>query len=183
MAKAERKAIDKVFIILGSCITVALLVMGGLAWYGYNFATTMVKDELSQQKIYFPPKDSPALAALPQEDKDQMTKYVGQQLVNGAQAKVYANNFINVHLKEVAEGKTYAQVSTEAMKDPANVKLQTQKAVLFQGETLRGLLLGSGYAYWTFGMIAMYAAIAAFVGAGIMAILVWLGLLHLAKIK
>lgn len=183
MAKTERRAIDKVFIILGSAITVALLVLGGLAWYGYSFATSMVKDELSQQKIYFPPKDSPALAALPQADREQMSKYAGQQLTNGDQAKVYADNFINVHLQEVADGKTYSQVSAEAMKDPTNAKLQTQKAVLFQGETLRGLLLGSGYAYWTFGMIAMYAAIAAFIGAGIMAVLVWLGILHLAKIK
>lgn len=183
MAKSERKAIDKVFIILGIAITISLLVMGGLAWYGYNFSTTMVKDELSQQKVYFPPKDSPALAALPESDREQMSKYAGQQLTNGAQAKVYANNFINVHLQEIADGKTYAQVSTEAMKDPTNAKLQAQKAALFQGETLRGLLLGSGYAYWTFGMIAMYAAIAAFIGAGIMAVLVWLGILHLAKIK
>ena len=183
MAKAERKAIDKVFIILGIAITVSLLVMGGLAWYGYSFATTMVKDELSQQKIFFPPKDSPALAALPQADRDQVSKYAGQQLTNGNQAKVYANNFINVHLQEIADGKTYAQVSAEAMKDPTNAKLQAQKATLFQGETLRGLLLGSGYAYWTFGMIAMYAAIAAFIGAGIMTILVWLGIIHLAKIK
>ena len=98
MAKAERKAIDKVFIILGIAITVSLLVMGGLAWYGYSFATTMVKDELSQQKIFFPPKDSPALAALPQADRDQVSKYAGQQLTNGNQAKVYANNFINVSL-------------------------------------------------------------------------------------
>jgi hypothetical protein len=45
------------------------------------------------------------------------------------------------------------------------------------------LLLGSGYAYWTFGMIAKFVAIAAFVGAGVMAVLVWLGLLHLAKLK
>jgi hypothetical protein len=88
-----------------------------------------------------------------------------------------------VHLQEIADGKTYAQVSAEAMKDPTNAKLQAQKATLFQGETLRGLLLGSGYAYWTFGMIAMYAAIAAFIGAGIMTILVWLGIIHLAKIK
>jgi hypothetical protein len=54
---------------------------------------------------------------------------------------------------------------------------------LFQGETLRGLLLGSGYAYWTFGMIAKFVAIAAFIGAGGMAILVWLGLAHLARLK
>lgn len=181
--KTERKAIDKVFILLGTAITVVLVIVGGLAWYGYHFATNSVKDELSQQKIYFPPKDSSAITALPEADQKEINKYAGQQLINGEQAKVYANNFINVHLQEVAGGKTYAEVSAEALKDPTNTKLQAQKATLFQGETLRGLLLGSGYAYWTFGMIAKYVAIAAFIGAGVMAILVWLGLAHLAKLK
>ena len=69
------------------------------------------------------------------------------------------------------------------MKDPTNQKLQTQKATLFQGETLRGILLGSGYAYWTFGMIGKLIAIAAFIGAAVMAVHVWLGVRHLAKQK
>lgn len=183
MAKTERKAIDKVFILLGTASSVALLVIGILAWYGYTFATNMVTTELSAQKIYFPPKGSPALAALPAADKAEMDKYAGEQLVNGEQARVYANHFINAHLKKVAEGKTYAEVSTAAMADPTNTKLQTQKTVLFQGETLRGLLLGVGYSYWTFGMLAKYAAIAAFAGSAVMIFLVLLGLRHLAKLK
>lgn len=183
MAKAERKAIDKVFILLGVAATAVLLVAGSLAWYGYHFATNQVKTELSEQKVFFPPKGSAAITALPAADQVQVNKYAGQQLVNGDQAKVYANNFIKVHLSEVAGGKTYAEVSAEAMKDPTNTKLQAQKQTLFQGETLRGLLLGDGYSYWTFGMIAKLAAIAAFAGAGVMAILVWLGMLHLAKLK
>jgi hypothetical protein len=68
------------------------------------------------------------------------------------------------------------------MKDPTNAKLQAQKATLFQGETLRGLLLGDGYAYWTFGMLAKSAAVAAFVAAGVMAFLVALGSMHLARL-
>jgi hypothetical protein len=182
MAKRDRKIIDKVFILLGTAMTAFLVVVAGLAWYGYHFATDQVKTELSQQKIYFPPKDSPALTALPDSDRKAMEQYAGQQLVDGKQAKVYANNFINVHLQEVAGGQTYSQVSTAALKDPTNPQLQVQKTVLFQGETLRGLLLGSGYAYWTFGMIAQYVAIASFIGAGVMALLVWFGLLHLAKL-
>lgn len=183
MSKIERRAIDRVFILLGSAMVAVLVAVGGLAWYGYHFATDSVRTELAQQKVFFPPKGSPAIAALPAADQQEVNKYAGQQLLDGLQAKVYANNFINVHLQEVAGGKTYAEVSTEALKDPTNAKLQMQKAVLFQGETLRGLLLGSGYAYWTFGLIAKFVAIAAFVGAGIMAILVWFGLLHLARLK
>ncbi len=183
MSKTERKVIDKVFILLGTAMAAVLLVVGALSWYGYRFATNSVKTELSQQRVFFPEKGSAAIAALPEADQKEINKYAGQQLVNGQQAKVYANNFINVHLHEVAGGKTYAEVSTEAMKDPTNAKLQGQKAALFQGETLRGLLLGSGYAYWTFGIIAQYVAITAFAGAAAAAVLVWLGMRHVTKLK
>lgn len=183
MAKANRKTIDKIFILLGLAAVAVLIVIGSLAWWGYTFATTSVKNELSAQKIYFPPKGSPAISSLPSEDQPEIAKYAGQQVVNGVQAKAYANHFIGAHLKEVAEGKTYAEVSSAALKDPSNQKLQGQKQALFQGETLRGILLGDGYAYWTFGFLAMYAAVAAFIGAAVMTILVLLGLRHLSHSK
>ncbi len=180
MAKPQRKTIDTVFILLGVAVTAVLLVTGGLSWYAYRFATNSVRNELSAQKVYFPAKGSPALD--PKEFPD-LQQYAGQLVDNGPKAKAYANGFIGRHLEAVAGGKTYAEVSSEALKDPTNLKLQQQKQTLFQGETLRGLLLGDGYAYWTFGIIAMYAAIAAFVGAGVMAILVVLGLMHLSRLK
>ena len=179
----ERKAIDKVFIMLGAMAAVVLIVAGGILLYGYSFATGMVKDQLSAQNIYFPTKDSESFKALPAEDQAEVGKYAGQQLVDGEQAKVYANNYIAVHLNGIAGGKTYAEVSTAAMQNPSDTALQTQKTVLFQGETLRGMLLGSGYAFWTFGMIAYYSAIAALAGAVVMLILVLFGLRHLAKVK
>ena len=61
MAKnAERKAIDKVFVLLGSAATIVLVVAGALLWYGYTFASSMVKDQLAAQNIYFPASDSAA---------------------------------------------------------------------------------------------------------------------------
>ena len=180
MAKSHRKIIDKVFIMLGVVTVAVFLMLGSLAWWGYHFATNSVRTELASQKIYFPPKGSPGLdpAEFP-----TLQQYAGQLVDNGPKAKAYANDFIGKHLEKVAGGKTYAEVSAEAMKDPTNTKLQAQKATLFQGETLRGLLLGSGYAYWTFGMLAKYAAIGAFVGAAVMALLVWLGMIHLARLR
>ena len=180
MAKSDRKTIDQVFILLGSAITIVLLFAGGLACYGYQFATSSVRTELAAQKIYFPPKGSDSLK--PEEYPD-LQKYAGQLVDDGPKAKAYANGYIGRHLDKVAGGKTYAEVSAEAMKDPTNQKLQQQKQSLFQGETLRGLLLGDGYAYWTFGMMAKYAAIASFAGAIGMATLVLLGLRHLKKLK
>lgn len=179
--KEQRRVIDKVFILLGVVTMVVLLAAGAIAWRGYTFATDQVRSELSSQQIFFPPKDSPALSALPAADKTQMEKYAGEQLLTGDQAKAYANNFIAVHLSEVAGGKTYAQVSTEALANPTDQKLQAQKQTLFQGETLRGLLLSAGYSYWTMGMLARDAAIAFFVGAALMFVLVLAGLGRLAR--
>lgn len=180
MARTQRKTIDKVFILLGVATMVVLLVVGGLAWWAYDFATSSVRNELSAQKIYFPPKGSPALDP---KEFPGLQQYAGQLVDNGPKAKAYANEFIAKHLEKVAGGQTYAEVSTAALKDPTNQKLQAEKAALFQGETLRGILLGDGYAYWTFGTIAKYAAIAAFAGAAVMAVLVWLGLMHLARFR
>lgn len=180
MAKFERRAVDKVFILLGVAAVVALLVASFLCWYGYNFATNQVKTELTAQKIFFPPKGSPALTP---EDYPGLQQYAGQQVVDGPTAKAYANEFIGKHLEKVAGGKTYSEVSALAMADPTNADLQKQKATLFQGETLRGLLLGTGYAYWTFGMIAFYGAIAALIGAVVMSVLVLMGIAHLQRIK
>jgi hypothetical protein len=177
-AKEERKAIDKILILLGSVTMVVMFMFGCIAWYGYDFVTNMVKTELAAQKIYFPPAGS---AALDPKDYPGLQQYAGQLVDDGPKAKAYANEYIGKHLEEIAGGKTYSEISTEARKDPDNAKLQGQKASLFQGETLRGLLLGNGYAYWTMGMLAKYAAIAFFAGAAAMAILVVLGLGHLKR--
>lgn len=180
MAKANRKSIDVTLTLLGAVVAVSMLVGGCISWYAYHFATTQVRDQLTAQQIFFPPKGSPALdpAEFP-----GLQQYAGQQVDNGPKAKAYADEFIAVHLTKVADGKTYSQVSTAAMADPTNPTLQMQKQVLFQGETLRGLLLTAGYGYWTFGMIAGYAAIAMFAGSAVMFVLVLLGWRHIQKAK
>jgi hypothetical protein len=162
----------------GVVLTLVLLVAGILLTIGYNFAHGQVHDQLAQQQVYFPPTGSPALAD-PQIGP-YLNQYAGQQLVTGQQAEAYANHFIAVHLKEVANGQTYAQVSAAAQKDPTNAQLKAQAATLFQGETLRGLLLNA-YAFDTIASIALWAAIAAYVGAAIMLVLTVLGLLHLRR--
>jgi hypothetical protein len=175
MAKTQRKVIDKVFILLGVCATAVLLAVSGLAWWGYSFTHKQVHDELASQKIYFPPKGSPALS--PAEFPD-LQQYAGQQVDSGEEAKAYANGFIGRHIEKIAGGQTYAQVSSAALADPSNTKLQQQKTSLFQGETLRGLLLNA-YAFDTLGMISYWVAVTTLIGAGIFTILVLLGLKHL----
>lgn len=181
--KEHRKIIDKVLTGFGVVATLALFLIGGLAWWGYSFATGNVHDNLAEQKIYFPPAGSSAITSLPAADQAEVNKYAGQQVLTGAQAKVFANNFIAIHLGEVADGQTYSQVSAKAQADPTNTQLQAQANTLFKGETLRGLLLGDAYAFDTVGQIARYAALVAFAAGAVMAVLTLLGFWHLSTLK
>lgn len=178
--KDQRKTIDKILVSLGAVMAVVLLVMGLIAWKGYTFATDMVKTELTAQKIKFPPAGSPALDP---KDYPGLQQYAGQAVDDGPKAKAYANEYIGKHLEKIAGGKTYSEISTEAKDNPGDQKLAGQKQQLFMGETLRGLLLGNGYAYWTMGTLAKYAAIAFFAGSAIMAVLVLLGLNNIRRSK
>jgi hypothetical protein len=170
----NRRVIDYLVSSAGLIVAIVLLAVGGLMVWGQVFINHQVHDQLASQKIFFPPKGSPATAG-PQFAA--MRQYAGQQLTTGAQAETYANHFIAVHLSEVAGGKTYAQVSAAALANPTNTTLKTQEQTLFQGTTLRGLLLNA-YAFGTVARIAGIAAIVSFVGGGILLVLSILGFVH-----
>ena len=176
----RRKTFDLITSSVGVLLAVLLLVAGGLLIWAYTFVNNQVTTQLTEQQIVFPAADSPAIKALPPADAAAMTQYAGQQMTNGAQAETYANHFIAVHLNEVAGGKTYSQVSAESLANPGNAKLKAQADTLFQGTTLRGLLLNA-YAFWQIGQIALYAAIAAFVGGVIFLVLAIIGFLHMRR--
>jgi hypothetical protein len=113
-----------------------------------------------------------------------VSQYAGQQLLTGQQAQVYANDFIAAHLQEIGGGKTYAQLSAQAMALPkgsaaynaAEAKVQT----VFQGTTLRAMLL-EAYGFSLIATIAFWCAMAAFALAAVMAVLVLLGFVHATR--
>jgi hypothetical protein len=174
----KRRSFDVVVSIVGLGLAALLITAGGLLTWAHSFVTDEVRTQLSAQQIYFPAEGSPATAGA---EFKEMRQYAGQQLTTGAQAQTYADHFIAVHLKEVAGGQTYAQLSTKAQADPTNLKLQGQVATMFKGETLRGLLLNA-YAFGTMGTIAGIAALCAFISGGAMLVLGALGLWHSRRV-
>ena len=174
----RRKTFDAFMTIGGLVLAAVLIVAAVLLLWAHNFIDNEVHSQLAQQKVVFPAAGSAAISD--PAIKPYLTKYAGQQLVNGAQAEAYADHFINVHLQAIGGGQTYAQLSAASNADPTNTKLAAQVQTVFRGETLRGLLL-NGYAFWKMGQIAAYAAVAAFVGAGLLLLLAGLGLLHLRR--
>ncbi len=183
----RRKTFDVLVSSVGLLLTVVLIVAGALLMWGYTFTNDQVNQQLSAQKITFPPANSPAVTSLPAADATAMRKYAGQSMTSGAQAETYANHFIAVHLSEVAGGQTYAQVSSKLQPPAVNslsplqvIKLKAQAAELFQGTTLRGMLLNA-YAFWQIGQIALIAAIVSFIAAAIMLVLSVLGFWHVRR--
>jgi hypothetical protein len=172
----RRRTFDGIMATAGLVAAVILAVAGGMLLYAHSFVHGQVTDQLSAQQIYFPEAGSDALA--PAEIGPYLNKYAGEQLTTGAQAEAYANHFIAVHLNEIGGGQTYAQLSAKAMADPNNEELAGQVATMFKGETLRGLLLNA-YAFDTMATVAMWAGIAALVGAAVMFVLAILGFMHL----
>jgi len=171
----RRKVFDILASLGGLVVVVMLVVAGGLATWGYNFANSSVQTQLAQQQITFPAKGSPALAS--PEIGPYLNQYAGQKLTTGAQAKAYADHFIAVHLSEMPYKGVYSQVSAASRANPTDTALAAEVQTSFQGTTLRGLLL-EAYAFSVFATLALWAAIASFVAALLMAVLVGVGFWH-----
>jgi hypothetical protein len=175
----RRRTFDALASATGLVLAAILLVAGGLLVWGHSFVDNQVSTQLSAQKIVFPAKASPEFKALPAADAAAMGQYAGQQMTTGAQARVYADNFIGFHLSKM--GGTYAELSGKALAQPNNAALQAQVNTVFKGTTLRGMLLDA-YAFWQIGVIALWGAIVSFIGAGILLILSALGLYHARRV-
>jgi hypothetical protein len=175
----RRMTFDTLVSVAGLLLVGVLLVAGGLLAWTSSYINNEVTTQLSAQKIVFPAANSAAVAA---PEFQAMRQYGGEQLTTGAQAEVYADHFIANHLIKIGGGKTYAQLSTEALAQPNNAKLAGVVNTVFKGETLRGLLLNA-YAFGKIGMIAGIAAVVAFIGAGILLLLSLLGLYHSRRVS
>jgi len=190
----KRRTIDRVVSLIGLGLSVFLFVAAGLLNWGYSFADKNVTEQLTAQNIMIPAADSDSFKALSEEDQAEIKPFAGLQLTTGEQAFAYAQHYIGAHVKGVAGGKTYSEVSGAALAasaaskaDPTNTELAAnaatlmgQRQTLFMGETLKGLL-GNAYAFWQLGQIAMYASWAAVAGGVVMLILSFLGFMHLRR--
>lgn len=177
----RRRTFDALMVFAGLALAAVLLVAGGLLTWGHVFVTGEVHSQLAAQKIVFPAAGSEAVTSLPTADAAAMKVYAGQMMTTGAQAQVYADHFIKVHLGEIAKGQTYSQLSAKAMADPKNAVLADEVATVFKGTTLRGMLLNA-YGFWQMGQIALIGAIVSFAGAALLLILSLFGVWHLRRV-
>ena len=192
----KRRTFDRIVSFVGLGLSVFLLVAAALLNWGASFANESVSTQLEQQKIIMPDKSSAGFKSLPEDAQVVLAPFSNLPLTTGKQAQAYADYYIGSHLKGIAGGKVYSEVSGAALgaaakskAEPANIELANeanalmgQRTSLFMGETLRGLLLYS-FAFWQIVQIAMYAAWAAAIGGVLMLILSLLGFAHIRRVE
>jgi hypothetical protein len=182
----KRRTFDMLLSAGGLVVVAVLVVAGSLLAWGTRYIDSNVHSQLAAQQIVFPPASAFAHAKAGTEITPSMipsvSQYAGEQLTSGAQAGVYANDFIAVHLSEMPYGGVYAKASAAEMANPKNIAIAGEVATIFKGTTLRGLLL-EAYGFGQMGQIAGDAALAAFLLAGLMLALVGFGLLHYRRVS
>jgi hypothetical protein len=170
-----------------------LLGLGLVMTSNANFSERYVTSQLKEQRITFKPT-----AALTEAERGKpcLVANAGKPLVTGKQAECYANDFIGLHVAQTGRGRSYAEVSQAHMalrtrvadaqkaSDPALPDLQkqlaelsAQKSTMFEGQTMRGVLLTS-YGFGTLGEKGAQAATAAYGASGAVAVL---GLVFLGR--
>jgi hypothetical protein len=181
----RRKTFDTLLTFGGVVLTVVLVVAGSLLLWGNSFAQSNVRSQLAQQQITFPTAAQlahPTGTEITANMQKTLGQYAGKPLTTGAEAKAYANDFIGVHLAEMPYHGVYSQVSAAAIAQPNNTQLKSLESTVFQGTTLRGLLL-EAYGFSEFATIAGIAAIASFILAAVMALLTGFGFWHLRRVN
>jgi hypothetical protein len=177
----RRKAFDILASGVGLVVVVVLIVAGALMLWGNNYVDSNVHNQLAEQQIFFPPKVAFAHPVAGSEITAAMipsvSQYAGQELLTGAQAEAWADHFIAIHLSEMPYGGVYSKISTAARAAPKNTQLAALEQTSFQGTTLRGLLL-EAYGFSEMGTVLLWGAIASFILAFVMLILVGLGFRH-----
>ena len=169
MSKALRWRV----LVLQAGLIVILGAVAGFTLWASSYVQSSVTTQLAAQNITFPAYNSASIKALPAVDATAMNQFAGQKLTTGPQAEVWANNFMKVHLSAMP---TYDQASAAARANPTSTAAAATEATVFQGTTLRSMLLNA-YGWWTIGTYALDAgigmAVAAFVVLLALAFEVW----------
>jgi hypothetical protein len=177
----------------GVLLAALAIILGFVFQANADFATSYVRDQLSDQKISFPAVENLTEA---ESGVSCLIGYAGTVLDSGKKSECYANEYIGDHLKGIGGGETYASLGTpqrelQSQVDAAKkandstlvsleadlAKISGQRETMFKGETLRGLLLTT-YGFSVLGEKAALAAMIAFFAAAILLLASGAGFIH-----
>ncbi len=155
----KRKTFGVLLAAAGAVLVLALGAAGGFAMWTYDMTHSNVHDELAREQLYFPNKGSSALNN--PRIKAGIVEFEGKQVLNGPQARAYADTILEARLSQLPYRGVYSQAQSAEAANPNDATLQRQTAEIFQFSNLRQSLLND-YAMWRQGEIAFWVGITAF---------------------
>jgi hypothetical protein len=198
----QRRTVD-IIASTGAVVLAALLMTLGVVMLGNaRFADDYTKTELGREKVFFKPAEqlTEAEIAYTEARTGCVIAHAGHQVITGAQAECFANEYMLGHLEDpekTNQGLTFAewgdiqaplraQIAETATDDPALADLQAEfdatevaRSSAFRGTMLRQGLLTS-YAFSVMGEQAGRVAWAAFIGAAVLLLVSVAGFAHAA---
>jgi hypothetical protein len=178
-SRLDRGTWDTLISGTASVVAVVLILVGAAAVYGGLFGRENVTDRLEPQNVHFP-----AINEMTPQEREELGDFAGAAVDTGPEAEAFAR-YIEGHLGEINEGKTYSETSDEARAEGLDpglaAELQGKADALFRGETLRSILLNA-YGWWTVSTIALYVGIGMILGGIVLGILAILGFRHARRV-
>jgi hypothetical protein len=142
---------------------VAVLLAGVALTLSGSYGRQLVHDQLAAQKIKFAPYDESGqngdnYAAYP-EIRDR----AGTTVTDGLGARDFAT-YINAHVMETTEGRSYSEVSAAARANPENEEMQAVRRSALDGQLLAAIMWNT-YGWWLLATVSFFVGIALIVVA------------------
>jgi hypothetical protein len=135
-----------------------VLIIGVALTLGGNYGRQLVHDQLAAQKIKFAPYDQSGQNGDNYQAYPQLRDRAGTTVTDGLAARDFAT-YINAHVMEATEGKSYSEVSSAARANPENQELAEVRRTALDGQLLAAIMWNT-YGWWLLATVAFFVGIA-----------------------
>jgi hypothetical protein len=135
----------------------AVLIAGVVFTLAGNYGRELVHDQLAAQKIKFAPYDESGQNGDNYQAYPELRDRAGTTVTDGLAARDFAT-YINAHVMEATEGKSYSEVSAAARANPENEELAAVRRTALDGQLLAAIMWNT-YGWWLLATVAFFAGI------------------------
>jgi hypothetical protein len=134
-----------------------VLIVGMALTLSGNYGRQLVHDQLATQKIKFAPYDQSGQNGDDYQAYPQLRDRAGTTVTDGLAARDFAT-YINAHVMEATDGKSYSEVSAAARANPDNQELAAVRRTALDGQLLAAIMWNT-YGWWLLATVAFFAGI------------------------
>jgi hypothetical protein len=137
---------------------VAVLLAGVALTLAGNYGRNLVHDQLAAQKIKFAPYDESGQNGDNYQAYPEIRDRAGTTVTDGLAARDFAT-YINAHVMETTEGRSYSEVSAAARANPQDEEAAQVRRSALDGQLLAAIMWNT-YGWWLLATVSFFAGLA-----------------------